>query len=341
MKKKWNSVLFIVLIVVTFLTIYTKIDIKLFENALLNANIKFLVLGLICMFVYWGIEAGLIDMLIKKVSPKTKFWTSIKTTVIGQYYSSITPFASGGQPAQLYEMSKDNIPGGKATAVLVSKFLLFQVSVTLYSLMLIIVRMKHLLLGLKSASGFVFTGLFINTIGLSAIILLAFKPNLLKRVANFIIYKLEKFKLIKNAELKIKKFDHYVSEYLVSINYMKQDVISTIYMFLLTIIQLTAFFSITYFIYKALGLSGTSIIDIVSLQALLYMAVSFIPVPGTVGASEVGFSLLLGSIFSANLVAVALILWRGISYYFGLIFCGIFTFLIYSFDKSRNEKIAS
>lgn len=68
------------------------------------------------------------------------------------------------------------------------------------------------------------------------------------------------------------------------------------------------------------------------------MAVSFIPIPGTVGASELGFSILLGSIFTSNLIGVALILWRGISYYLGLVICGVLTLMIYMFDKKTSFK---
>ncbi len=108
-------------------------------------------------------------------------------------------------------------------------------------------------------------------------------------------------------------------------------------MFGASVLQVTAFFSITFFVYRALGLSGASVYHIITLQALLYMAIAFIPSPGTVGAAEAGFAMLLGSVFSSNIIAVALLLWRGISYYFGLVVCGLFTFYLYLFDKNRDK----
>lgn len=334
MKKKISYVVIIMLIFATFFKIFKNLKLEILVNAIKNADKGYLLLGVLCMFIYWGIEAGLIDILIKKVSPKTHFWTSIKTTIVGQYYSFITPFASGGQPAQLYTLSKDNVPGGKATAVLVGKFLLFQVTVTVYSLLLTLFRIGSLYTNLKAASWFIITGLLLNTIGLFMIILMAFKPNVLENIIVKIVMILANFKIVKNPQKIIMKSKTHINEYLSSIHYMKNDISNTIYMFILSIIQVTAFFSITYFIYRALGLSGASILDIISLQALLYMAVSFIPIPGTVGASEIGFSMLLGSIFTSNLTAVALILWRGISYYFGLVLFGLLTLAIYMFDKN-------
>jgi uncharacterized protein (TIRG00374 family) len=333
MKKYSNYIILVFLIVVTTIVIGNKLDMSTFGDVIKNADTKYLFAGLLCMFVYWGIEAGIMDVLLKKIEPKTKYWTSLKTTMIGQYYSFLTPFASGGQPAQLYEMGKDNISFGHATAVLVSKFLLFQITVTMYSLVLIIARIGFLMTTLKKASGFVFAGLIINSLGLSIIIMLAFKPELLRKVAHKLIWGLHRITIVKHPALVIENVNLIVHEYRIAIKYFMEDKIATMGMFILSIIQLTAFFSITYFVYKALGLSGASVLDIISLQAILYMAVSFVPVPGTAGASEAGFSLLLGSVFTGNLVVVAVLLWRGISYYFGIIFCGIFTLYVYATEK--------
>lgn len=339
MKKKLSYVLIAILVIATFSKIFKNLKIETLFNAIQSSDKGFLAIAVLCMFVYWGIEAGLIDILVKKVAPKTHIWTSIKTTIVGQYYSFITPFASGGQPAQLYTLSQDNVAGGKATAVLVGKFLLFQVTVTIYSLVLTLLRITSVYTNLKAASWFIFTGLFLNTVGLTIIILMAFKPVLLERIMEKAIIFLAKVKVIKDPHSTIEKTNSHIKDYLSSIHYMKNDVKNTIYMFVLSVIQVTAFFSITYFIYRALGLSGASVLDIISLQALLYMAVSFIPIPGTVGASELGFSMLLGSIFTSNLVAVALLLWRGISYYLGLVLCGVLTLLIYLFDKKTPVNL--
>ena len=65
------------------------------------------------------------------------------------------------------------------------------------------------------------------------------------------------------------------------------------------------------------------------------MAVSFIPTPGTAGASEVGFILLLGHLFPHNIISTALLLWRGISFYFSLIFSGIFSFAVTTLGKKK------
>ncbi|MDD4088549.1 MAG: lysylphosphatidylglycerol synthase domain-containing protein, partial [Tissierellia bacterium] len=87
--------------------------------------------------------------------------------------------------------------------------------------------------------------------------------------------------------------------------------------------------------YKSFNLNESNIIDIICLQSFLYMAVSFIPTPGTAGASEIGFVLLLGHLFPSNIISTALLLWRGISFYFSLVFSGLFSFAVTTLSKKK------
>jgi hypothetical protein len=336
MKKKWiNYIVLALIMYLSFKVLFGSMNIETFYSTVKMADGRFLLLGIGCMFVYWGLEALMMDNLLKKVNPKMKFWSALKTTIIGQYYSFLTPFASGGQPMQLYELGKDQMPMGSATAVLVSKFLLFQITVTVYSMALFFWRLPKLFVDVQAATTFVLLGLTINVVGLTMIILMAFKPKQVEKIGRFVIEGLSKIKVIKHKEKAYEHLRTLTEEYQLAMRQFHEDIFNTFMLFGLSIVQLTVFFSITYLVYLALGLRGVSFIDIISLQAMLYMAVSFIPSPGTAGASEVGFSLLLGSIFSSHLLAMAILLWRGISYYFGLIFCGLFTLYVYLSDKRK------
>lgn len=336
-KKLFNYTLLIIIVLASFKILFKGLDERTISDTLKASDPRYLFIGLACMLIYWGLEAYMMDNLIKRVEPKAKFWTALKSTIIGQYYSFLTPFASGGQPMQLYYMGKDKLPMGGATAVLVSKFLLFQITVTLYSMVLFFIRVPHVLSNLSPATSFVLVGLIINTIGLTAIILMAFKPHTVSMVGHFIIEGLHRFRLLKNRERAYERLANITDEYHDAMMDMLKDWKNTLSLFALSVLQLTIFFSITYCVYLALGLRGASFLEIISLQAMLYMAVSFVPVPGTAGASEVGFSLLLGSIFTSHLVAMAILLWRGISFYFGLIFCGLFTLYVHLQDKYLNS----
>lgn len=77
-------------------------------------------------------------------------------------------------------------------------------------------------------------------------------------------------------------------------------------------------------VYRAFGLSGYSAADIICTQALVTLAVSSLPLPGAVGASEGGFVKAMTLFFGSALVTPAVLLSRGISFYsFLLISAGV------------------
>lgn len=335
MKTKIKNIVVFLLLGITIYLVFRGQNIDDLMALYHQSNITYIMIALVCMFLFWGIEVLLIYMLLKKVASDGSVWTCIKTTLIGQYYSLITPFATGGQPVQLYILKKGKIPYSKGTVVLVGKFLLFQITITLYGLIFFMYQMYH---GVDETSlifNVVLTALSINAIGLIIITVFSFKPILVNSVIQKIITILKKFHVIKNEDIWIEKCSSFLDEYKTGLQQLGQNIMLTITMFIISIIQITVLFSITYFVYKSLGLNNTGYINIISLQALLYMSVAFIPTPGTIGASEAGFYLILGSVFPQKMIIAALLLWRGISYYFGLIFCGGFTL----FNSLLEKKV--
>ncbi len=65
----------------------------------------------------------------------------------------------------------------------------------------------------------------------------------------------------------------------------------------LTVIQLTAYFSVSYWIYRSFNLNQNHLVYLITLQTLLYMAVSPIPTPGNIGANEIAFLVYLMAYF--------------------------------------------
>jgi hypothetical protein len=83
-------------------------------------------------------------------------------------------------------------------------------------------------------------------------------------------------------------------------------------------LNLSFLFVIPYLIYLSFGYTAHGIYDVFTLQAMLFLAVSFIPLPGAAGASEGGFILFFSPVFGAA-TAVAMLIWRFLTYYMMLI----------------------
>ena len=73
-----------------------------------------------------------------------------------------------------------------------------------------------------------------------------------------------------------------------------------------------------------------------SMQSILFITVSAIPLPGSVGSSESGFLTLFKTLFPANTLSSAMLLSRGISFYSFVIISGLIVLFIKVSRKNRN-----
>ncbi len=341
-KKKLNYILVVFLIIITILIMICSDGLKDLPYLLTNTNIKYVYLGILCMVGYWLMDSIIIAAITKTVHEEMSFLKSIKITMIGQYYSAITPFSTGGQPAQVYFMVNDSIPIGQATLILINKFVIYQIVITIYSFFMFFLKLSFIYVNIRTALFFIIVGIFLNVLLLIGITFLFFNPKMLRKIIfatfNFID---RKIKTIKDKGKYNEKIEHYLEEYTESINKVRENKKMSLFISIITIIQLTFYFSITYFVYRALGFNKASYFDILSIQSLLHMAVSVIPIPGTIGASEGGFYLLFKTFFNVKVVAYAMLLWRGLSYYLRLIVCGIVTLINHLLLRKKKTALSN
>jgi uncharacterized membrane protein YbhN (UPF0104 family) len=75
-----------------------------------------------------------------------------------------------------------------------------------------------------------------------------------------------------------------------------------------------------------------------ALQAFLYTAISYFPLPGAAGASEGGFYTIFSAIFAKDLVFMALLIWRIMTYYIMLALGSLVVVLDEFFTMRRNKN---
>lgn len=338
-KKKANYLFIILMIVATLAIMFSSENLKDLPQLLLKTNIVYLLLATSMMLGDWLFDGLILNLITRTVHGNISYFKSLKIAIIGQYYSAITPFSTGGQPVQVYLMSKDSISVTKGSLILFNKFIIYQIAVTLYSLVMFILKLSFILNDAKGAVPFVIIGFVMNLGVLAGIVLLFYKEEWIKPIVLYVLKFLNKVGIIKDMDKYVGKLDQSMLEYTQSVEKIKENKKSSLLLLILTIVQLTFYFSITYFVYLALGLSGETFIDIIAVQSLVYMAASYIPTPGTAGASEGGYYLLFKPLFTKNLIMYALLLWRTISYYLRVLVTGFVTLVDY-IKRKRRKVIA-
>lgn len=336
MKKRINYIVLLGLIGLTIWILIRNNDVSNFPKLISNTNKIFLLLAFISMVLFWLCDAYIIYKMKDKLNIKGSFTSSFKLAMIGQYYSAITPFATGGQPAQVYSLVNDGAQVGTASSLMVTKLLIYQIVVTFYSIFMLVIKFSFLLAEAKLSFPFIITGCLFNLFASLLIIILFYNEVLIRKIFSKLIKFGNRLNLIKDIEKAEERLNKDLLDYKISINNMKKDKKTTIILIIATFIQLTFYFSITYFVYLAVGFSKARYLDIIAIQSLHYMAVSLMPTPGTLGAAEGGFYILYNSIFPKNILTFAMVLWRFIDYYFGVIIGGTVTLVDFIFGENKK-----
>ncbi|MCI8497157.1 MAG: flippase-like domain-containing protein, partial [Clostridiales bacterium] len=251
--------------------------------------------------------------------------SNMKVALIGLYYSCITPFATGGQPMQVYYYHKDGVPYGAATSVLSVKFFCYQVASVGLSLIALLFAAGYIMENVPSAMIFIIIGFISNGSSIVGLLIVMLKPNLARRVVFFFVRLLAKLHIVKRKEETLDKLDGIIAEYFEAIQFAKKQPKKTLMVILMSAVQILCMMVVSYFIYQALGLQGAPLWLFICLQLLLYTAVSFIPMPGASGAQEVGFFMLFQGIFPQDKLVIVMVLWRFFTYYLSLCVGGVVT----------------
>lgn len=316
--------IFVLLISLTFFFVFKDQDLGSIFNIVNHANIVFVALGVALMIGYFCVEAWNIRSLLASFGNKISFLKSLKFTLIGFFFCSVTPGASGGQPIEIYYMSKEKIPAANATMALLVQICGIQISVMALGV-IGMVAFPHILLN-NGIMLMTLIGLAINGFALVVLLVCVFSRRLTQKVVNsgISVIKFFGYKKIEQKRASINKtLKQYSSCSKYILSHRKEFTISI----LRTLLQMALFYAIPICVYKALNLSGANLIELFFMQTILFMATSGLPLPGAVGASETIFLAIYSTIFGEELLSSALLINRGISFYWFVLVSLIVVFI--------------
>ena len=328
----------LLLICMTVYLVSTTLDITLIPMIMKLVNKKFIFIGFLIMVLYIILECTIINILIKTIQKTKVRFLAVKIAMMGFYYNLVTPFASGSQPMQIYALNKYDINLSKSIAIVTNKTVLFQTVVTIYSAVIIFLN-TSIKMRCSYVSDTMSIGMVMNIVSLLGGMLIVLTPNTMKIIVKVIVNILYRLNIFKSLNKKIHTINKFIDEYSYSIKLFIKNKKALCLSIILTIIQLTVFFSISYCVYKAFNLNGLSLFEVLSLQVFLYMSVSPIPTPGNVGANEVAFLTIFANVFPGNIIGYSVFLYSIYVYYFLVVVCGLFTIHThYHMNKRKNKN---
>ncbi|AVK62772.1 hypothetical protein C5Z26_00835 [Lactobacillus sp. CBA3606] len=291
---------------------------------ILQLNWWWLLVALGCVGLYYGLEAVVVQKFVRHRYRHYSFKSALRVPLAEQLFNGITPFSSGGQPAQIFVMAQSGIDAGRASSVALMKFVVFQAMVVLNFLVAMLVGFHYLAEKLSYLSLYVLLGFLIHFAVIVGLLLVMYWYNFTKKAVKIVLIPVGWFmnddRFTRLQATISEKIDSFYEE---SVR-MTKDWRMLVEISLITFFQLLFYYMIPYFIMRAMGYHGINIIMVTSLNVLIFLVTSLFPIPGGAGGAEFGFTELFAKFIpSHSKLILAMLIWRILTYYLGL-FLGMF-----------------
>lgn len=305
------------------------------------AHKGWLILGVVFVFFFVAGESVIIKYMLNMFKQKVRFRTCLKYSFIGFFFSCITPSSSGGQPAQMYYMKKDGIKLGFSTLIMLIITVAYKAVLVVLGIIFLIFKYDYVMDSMGSLSWLLWVGFILNAAYIVGLMFIFFKPLWARKMGIKLINFLTRIKLLKDEknEQYISKITRICDNYMKGAEYIKENVHTVFNIFLITVVQRTFLFAVTWIVYKAYHLSGTSLLNIIILQTMIGIACEMLPLPGAAGVTEGCFIVMFEAVFGSHL-RPAMLLSRGLSFYVLLFMSGAVTLAAHIIMlKKNNENI--
>ena len=331
-----NIIFLAAILALTFVGLLRGESIPDLLRSMRDADIRYLLMAVLCVLLFLIGQAVVIFLMLRALHIRSSFWKCMMFSFTGYFFCNITPFQSGGPPAQIISMRREGIPVPIASIVILVMTFLFKLVLVVLGILYLIFGQGLIRTYLHDVLPIFGIGLFL-TIGFSFLLaMFTFYTPLSSQAAMIFLDWLEEKHIFKHKEGRRESWIAFMDRYGQTAGFFGNHKVLLIVLFAVTVIQRFMLFFVTYFVYRAFGLEGTSCMTIALLQSAISIAADMLPLPGGAGASEAVFVKVFKPVFGPAKILPGMLLSRGISYYVQLIFCGIMT-LIAKFTMGKEN----
>lgn len=287
------------------------------------------------MFLYYLVDALSLWYFGKAYKKDYSYKQSFINAISGTFFNGITPFASGGQFAQVYIFNKQGISPTLSSSILLMCFICYQSVLVLYTTVVVVFKYDYFVNENQTIFSLALLGFLINFIVIFSLFLGAKSKKLQNFLTLTVLKCLYKVKIVKDYTVTCEKVEERLSDFRNQLNFLQKNKPVLFKSCVCNFIKLTIIYSMPFFSAKALHLdvSWSQFFDFLGLCSFIYLINAFLPIPGASGGSE-GLYVLLFSFLGPVATSSSLFLWRFMSYYLGLILGG----LVFSLNKEINSS---
>lgn len=321
--KKKTIFNFLILVLITGLVLYFSLKDNYDEiiHQLTTLNWFWLVIGMFLVISYWFLRSISFHHFVKEFKPEYKFQNAFKIALETQFFNAITPFASGGQPFQIYTLKQDGISLTKGTNIVIQNFIVYQIALILLgSIAVIANHFMNIFTEVGILRQLVSIGFIANGLVTAFLFLVAFAKKANQLIIHNILKILSKLKIVKNIDETRKKWEDYINDFYQGAKKLIKNKKHFTSLILINLLALISLYLVPLAILYSTGdfTSFNGIIAIIT-SAYVMLIGSFVPIPGGTGGLEYGFMAFYGNFIIGSKLTAIMLVWRLITYYFGMI----------------------
>lgn len=340
-KIKKKNFYILMLLTLIILVLVLKDDFLGIMKQIVEANVLWVSVSFVGIIAFWVLEAKIYQRIINSSEFSVSLISMLKVTMATQFFNGITPFATGGQPFQIYILSRETgLSMGKTSSSSLQNFILYQSSLIIYGFIAIFAQLffKQVSLEANSYMKFIiFLGFALNFLVIAGLMVLGKSP----KISKFFFYSCLDFfariRLIKDKARTREKLRMSLADFHHDIKKLGENKRIMLESIGLNLLRLTIFYLIAYFLCLSLGIKNVSAFDVVLASAYTMLVTSLVPLPGASGGAEVGFLMFFSGIISGSAASAVMLLWRLFTYYIGL----IIGFFVFTFGFAEKEAPTS
>ena len=326
-------------------------------KALLHDSWYYLVFAMLCLLGGLLAKGSKLAIMCKKTTGKFHFKTCFETGIIGTYYNNITPLAVGGQPFEIYHLSKHGISGGTAASLPIAAYITNQLAFVSLGAISMLLYTNNILKLPSSLAVFTDAFLAMAMIGLICcsimpllVLLFCFMPKTCSKIVQFFMYIAGKLRLVRDPKKATIKTIKSIIQNAEGLKKLAKSPLVLLSSFVLSLIEHLLSTSIAFFSLLAFTFPGTTLyqgatpsfgilyLQVMQMCFLLFLSVSFIPTPGNSGAADLSFFNLFKQGLPAGFAFPAMAVWRFFSFYSAIIIGFVFANVKKRNDKKRQKQ---
>lgn len=335
MKNQKKNIIILLIVLAIILYICLNNDFANVVNEIKKINPIWLIVSIIYLCLYLLARSINLNMILKQFNKEYTIKKTFKVVLTTSFFDSITPFSSGGQPAEIYLLNKEGFKVSDSTNSVIQHSIVYQIALVLFGIIAIVLNSIFNILGDNSLlKTFIIIGFSINTLVVVLLLFFSFSKKANLKMLTFFINIFGKFKIIKNPEKMKKNLNKDIDRFVKNSKLLFKNYSLLIKGIFLNMIGFFFLYSIP--LYIAFGLDNfksLNMLNTIVTSSYVMMFGSFVPIPGGSGGIEYGFIKFFGNFISGSKLKAMMLLWRFITYYILIIVGGI-SMVLY---KKRND----